>query len=471
MRIHRTTKRMKLLAAATVLLLSTLAAWSAPEQPSLPGAYSSAIPDKPAPQLLALEHKLSEQQEAQKAGILPVEQYQVFIAQFRTDLDAVMSRLPPVPANTARYTQILSRLGVRESAQALAVLRQAHEATPDDPGLLRAESEIQLERKDFPAAASSALKAWEASGHTDKAAWALYQMSKDRAAPSGTNVKPADLSRPVTASGTSASPDPAMVVAKSLLGNLPTPPAPAETTSETTGNSPGNAVKIAFAAAATATGGIILFLGLGGRTLEEKLPGIRMKLGIAAALGGVIILGAASIPRLAPTMLGNPVLTERERDAASTDVMGALRGGQPSFQRVAQSLPNVAPQASASIQRVGADIATRASPLLNGRQAEIDIRKFTEYALNPMSEDGMHKAKVFKAALGYTRDNFQGLIDQIRTGILSNPAIKGTMDKYGARYTVDIVVSGPGGQAVVRTGWNYQPGSEIPRLTTLFVKK
>lgn len=149
----------------------------------------------------------------------------------------------------------------------------------------------------------------------------------------------------------------------------------------------------------------------------------------------------------------------------------SLQAEQRSFQVAAQSLQGAGPQASGGASALETAVVTRASPLLNAARAQIDARKFTEYALNPLNEDGQHKARVFQSALGYTRENYQELIEQIRTGVLSNPAIKGTLDRYGARYTVDVLVTGPKGQAVVRTGWIIEPGNEIPRLTTAFVKK
>jgi hypothetical protein len=43
--------------------------------------------------------------------------------------------------------------------------------------------------------------------------------------------------------------------------------------------------------------------------------------------------------------------------------------------------------------------------LKNGRVAVIERAKFTSYALDPTHEDGRHKARVFKAALGFDATN------------------------------------------------------------------
>lgn len=47
----------------------------------------------------------------------------------------------------------------------------------------------------------------------------------------------------------------------------------------------------------------------------------------------------------------------------------------------------------------------------------------------------------------------------------------GVSDQYGQRFTVDMLITGPNGNtATARTGWIFDVGSEIPRLTTIFVK-
>ncbi len=110
------------------------------------------------------------------------------------------------------------------------------------------------------------------------------------------------------------------------------------------------------------------------------------------------------------------------------------------------------------------------SCLINANRAKTDVRKFTEYALNPNHSVGGDKAIVFESVLGYNLSNYQGLFYQIKHGVMENTPVPGKIDKFGTRYTVDIPVKGPRGSAIVRTGWIYKPGSYIPELTTLFVK-
>jgi hypothetical protein len=108
--------------------------------------------------------------------------------------------------------------------------------------------------------------------------------------------------------------------------------------------------------------------------------------------------------------------------------------------------------------------------LLNADRAIIDPRKLTDYALDPAHPTGGDKAKVFEAELGYNRSNAAELLQQIRQGVTSIAPVPAKVDEFGSRFTVDIPVVGPGGSGIVRTGWIYKGESEIPELTTLFVK-
>ncbi|HVQ36135.1 MAG TPA: DUF4157 domain-containing protein [Pyrinomonadaceae bacterium] len=109
--------------------------------------------------------------------------------------------------------------------------------------------------------------------------------------------------------------------------------------------------------------------------------------------------------------------------------------------------------------------------LNNAENGVINPNKIINYALDPDHPIGGNKAKVFKSALGYDRSNSQGLVDQIRNGVKEIPATPQLADKWGTRFAVDIPVKGPSGNAVVRTGWIYDPGSDVPRLTSLRVIK
>lgn len=102
----------------------------------------------------------------------------------------------------------------------------------------------------------------------------------------------------------------------------------------------------------------------------------------------------------------------------------------------------------------------------------IDPRKLTDYALDPDSPWGRHKARVFKELLGFTRENYADLLAQIEENALDEEAIFHSEDEFGRRYTVDLLIRGTGGrEAIVRTGWLVPSGAREAHLITLYVKK
>ena len=103
----------------------------------------------------------------------------------------------------------------------------------------------------------------------------------------------------------------------------------------------------------------------------------------------------------------------------------------------------------------------------------IDPRKLTDYALDPASLKGADKAVMFRQHLGFTQDNFQLLLAQLKAQALDAEAIPGVKDQHGQRFQVDLAIIGvePGQQEMVRTGWIVRPGEDLARLATLYVRR
>lgn len=102
----------------------------------------------------------------------------------------------------------------------------------------------------------------------------------------------------------------------------------------------------------------------------------------------------------------------------------------------------------------------------------IDRRKLTEYALNPDNPVGADKAVLFQRLLGFTRDNYGSLLEQISTQALETEAILGRTDEHGQRYRVDLEIIGTEGQReIVVTAWIVEPDSDAARLVTLYVRR
>ena len=89
--------------------------------------------------------------------------------------------------------------------------------------------------------------------------------------------------------------------------------------------------------------------------------------------------------------------------------------------------------------------------LRNAARAIIDPRKLTDYLLSPNNQRGMHKARVFRTALGYTTLNHGNLIAAIHDGIKRNEAVFVREDGYGQHYRVEMTLTGPRGSAMVVT--------------------
>ncbi|MFO7538656.1 MAG: hypothetical protein R6X32_11440 [Chloroflexota bacterium] len=103
-------------------------------------------------------------------------------------------------------------------------------------------------------------------------------------------------------------------------------------------------------------------------------------------------------------------------------------------------------------------------------ELHIDVGKLTRYALNKDHPKGKHKARVFASALGFTRENYQELLQQIEDKTLEAEAKVHHTDRHGQHLQVDLSITGTTGETtIVRTGWLIAPGSRVASLSTLFV--
>jgi hypothetical protein len=107
-------------------------------------------------------------------------------------------------------------------------------------------------------------------------------------------------------------------------------------------------------------------------------------------------------------------------------------------------------------------------PIPNAERAIVDIRKLRDYCLNPMHEEGQHKARLFAAVLDMTADNAEDLRALLLQAVTTADAQFGRHDGYGQRYTVDVLLEWRGKRAMVRSGWIIEHDSDTPRLTTCY---
>ncbi len=76
----------------------------------------------------------------------------------------------------------------------------------------------------------------------------------------------------------------------------------------------------------------------------------------------------------------------------------------------------------------------------NADRAIVDMRKLRDYCLNPLHEEGQHKARLFAATLGITADDADALQVILLAAVTQYDANLGRRDSYGQRYTLDFAI-------------------------------
>jgi hypothetical protein len=100
--------------------------------------------------------------------------------------------------------------------------------------------------------------------------------------------------------------------------------------------------------------------------------------------------------------------------------------------------------------------------------AVVDIRKLSNYCLDPTHAEGKHKARLFAAALGMTVSDAADLRDALLEAVQTEAAQLGRRDDYGQRYTVDFLLEWRGRRAMIRSAWIIEHDADAPRLTTCY---
>lgn len=114
------------------------------------------------------------------------------------------------------------------------------------------------------------------------------------------------------------------------------------------------------------------------------------------------------------------------------------------------------------------DRSQRSGKIVHQKPVQVAEEKFTQYALD--SNRSPDKARAFKEALGYTKENYQELIDDIERNLDESKLVEKTDDGFGMRYEQIMKLKGPNGkEANVLTGWIEE--TEDFRLTSVYVTK
>ena len=107
--------------------------------------------------------------------------------------------------------------------------------------------------------------------------------------------------------------------------------------------------------------------------------------------------------------------------------------------------------------------------LPNARHAVVDIRKLSDYCLNPDHPRGKHKARVFESTLGLVKADAEELREELLRQAAKQEASTSGSDEYGTRYIIDFEYDRSGQRARVRSCWIVKRRDELPRLTSCFV--
>jgi hypothetical protein len=107
--------------------------------------------------------------------------------------------------------------------------------------------------------------------------------------------------------------------------------------------------------------------------------------------------------------------------------------------------------------------------LPNGDRATFDLRKLTDYCLNPARSCGRHKAGVFRESLGMGQADAAELRALFLSAAAHEAAIRLPSDAWGDRWQIDVAISRQGRRAVVITIWFFRSGEQIPRFVTCWV--
>ena len=111
-------------------------------------------------------------------------------------------------------------------------------------------------------------------------------------------------------------------------------------------------------------------------------------------------------------------------------------------------------------------------PLPGWERAEIPRDKLVRYVLNPEHPRGRDKARVFRAVLGIGQEDADYLHDEL-VRALAEGRVSAMRPGYGGgtQYEVPLTIRGLNGvEQTVTSAWYFPPGSDAPRLVTLYMR-
>ena len=110
--------------------------------------------------------------------------------------------------------------------------------------------------------------------------------------------------------------------------------------------------------------------------------------------------------------------------------------------------------------------------LPNIKNAIVQIEKLSKYSLDPNHADGGDKAKVFKKDLGITAEDAEYLANALKNALPTGKIVRDVNNDWGRKISTDLEIVGKNGNTgIVRVAWQYDNGSNVPRLVTAYVNR
>jgi hypothetical protein len=107
--------------------------------------------------------------------------------------------------------------------------------------------------------------------------------------------------------------------------------------------------------------------------------------------------------------------------------------------------------------------------LPNPEMTLIDDGKLTAYSLNFNHDEGKHKARVFKSALGITLENLEELKIVLLEAVKNYKAIPTKGNTYGQKYIIDFPMTRNNKTAIIHSVWIIPNEENFARLVTCYV--
>lgn len=108
--------------------------------------------------------------------------------------------------------------------------------------------------------------------------------------------------------------------------------------------------------------------------------------------------------------------------------------------------------------------------LPNAENAVVAIEKLRDYSLNLEHDEGKHKARVLRSALGFTQADAGRLRQMVLGAARAGEATWGKTMPYGQMYVLDFNAQGLHAVVTIRTAWIIMAGTDFLRLVTCYVR-